>query len=452
MLRTLPALAQPAPAPRPEADRAAPMTEAARPRAAIAAVAGELAKALPQLEGRVLVGVTTLETDAKATRPDPLVLAVGALVAGQRKFEAPAKPEVLRSLIARARGASAVVLVSVRIDKGRLLATADVHPVPATVWARIKNPVPGPIAHVFAEAPIDAEVRSHLDPVPLTAALELVRGRNFESGVLALACGDLDRDGAPEIVAVSESQVTLLRLRGGKVHPEVSRPWSDLSPVDPSPWREPIAQAIVVRARGTDPPGERDVVVSSTARALAARLDARLQARTSFPAYAIPDAGSFSCARMDGLTVTGPLAPCEQEGIAPVRASVGGRYDGLAGARLFDAAGKFYDVWAGREDGIVEVVDGRGRRARIPGAGGQIAIGDLDQDGVPEILVGLDVELRSGADALVIYSWPRDDKPPTERVRMPVAAGVRALSVCTPDGPGRTAFVMATSDEIVVLR
>ena len=41
---------------------------------------------------------------------------------------------------------------------------------PRTVWAKIRDPIPAPVAHVFAEAPIDAEVRSYLAPIPLVAA------------------------------------------------------------------------------------------------------------------------------------------------------------------------------------------------------------------------------------------------------------------------------------------
>ncbi len=98
---------------------------------------------------------------------------------------------------ARRRAAPAsLVHLTVEIVAGKLRATADVYPVPRNVWARIRNPEPGPVAHAFAEASIDAEVRTYLAPVPLvTATVE--RARNFEGDVVALACGDVDRGRRP---------------------------------------------------------------------------------------------------------------------------------------------------------------------------------------------------------------------------------------------------------------
>ncbi|MEJ7733203.1 MAG: MMPL family transporter [Polyangiaceae bacterium] len=57
-------------------------------------------------------------------------------------------------------------------------------------------------------------------------------------------------------------------------------------------------------------------------------------------------------------------------------------------------------------------------------------------------------------------SWcaPARGKPgaaaprPREVARLPAAAGVQALAVCPPDGPGRAPFVVATADEIWVVR
>jgi hypothetical protein len=439
------AFAGPAPASAPAA--------AVRARAsAISTVARDVAAALPEQTGRVVVAVAPLESDVKATLPDALVLSVASLVAGARGYEAPTATEPLRAAVARSRGARAVVYVSVRVERGKLTVTADVHPVPATVWARIKNPTPGSVAHAFATADLDAEVRAHLEPIPLTAALAGQRGQHFENDVLAVACGDLDRDGGNEIVAVSADQVTALRLRGGKVQPMATRLWSDLSPVDATPWREPIASAVVTAPSATDPLAPRDVVVSTTSRAKAVRLDPALELRASFPGFVVPSGRAYACARLDGLEVTGPLEACGPDEPAPGRASVGGRFDAVAGATLIDRGGGSFDVWAGREAGTVQLFDGAGHTAKLEKAGAQLAIADLDQDGAPEILTSLDVEPRAGRDALVIYTWLRDGKPPKEQLRMPFAAGVRAIGVCPPDGPGRAPLVVATAGDLVVLR
>ncbi len=70
-----------------------------------------------------------------------------------------------RAALARRRAPAAdhdgaLVQLGVEIAAGKLRVTADVYPMPRSVWSKIRDPEPGPIAHAFAEAPIDAEVRA----------------------------------------------------------------------------------------------------------------------------------------------------------------------------------------------------------------------------------------------------------------------------------------------------
>lgn len=431
---------------------AAPPAPPTRSKPAVSTVAEALAAAVPKIDGTVVVGVAPLESDVKAPRADALATLVAAQLAGRRGWAVPRKPEPIEGAIVRARRAAAVVYVKPRLDHGRLLVTADVHLVPPTVWARVRNPSPGPAAHAFAEAPIDAEVRSHLEPVSLVAPLAVTRGRAFESQALGLACGDLDRDGGLEIVTVSPEVVTLVRIREGKAAPQRARVWRDLSPMDPTPIREPIASAIVSAPVLDDTYATREVVVSTSDRLRATRLDASLEVLAGYFGFAVPDGGSFSCARHDAPTITGPLEACSDKTLAHKRASVGGRYDAIAGAALVGSDGKPYEVWAGREDGVVEIFDDAGHRTTLSPAGAQLAVGDIDQDGRPEILTSLDVE-RGTTDAVVVYTWDRASKAaPAERIRMPVAAGVQALAVCPPEDGGRSPFLVATPAEILVAK
>lgn len=435
------------------AARPAPAQPAATPpahRPAIETIARSLARTLPELPPSALVVAAPLESDASAPRGQALAELVASRVAGERRLGVVTGTHGLVQALARARGASHVLLVAPSIAGGRLRASASLHPVPSTVWARIRQPLPGAVAHAFAEAPIDAEVRAHLEPIPITA-FDTHRGRAFESGVLALACDDFDRDGAPEILSVSRHRVTISRIQGGRVVPVRARAWSELSPVHASPHREPIGSAVALALPAADPLAERELVVSLTDRALALRLDARLEPRESFPAFALAASGSYACARLPAISITGPLEPCAVGDPPPGRASVGGRYDALASAALVEPTGKAFEVWAGREDGALEIFDDTGKRARLPGVGAQLALGDLDQDGRPELLRSLDVD-RPGDDAVVVATWDRDGRPPRETARFPVAAGVHALAVCPPDGPGRAAFVVATPAELLVVR
>ncbi|MFO0756484.1 MAG: hypothetical protein U0359_08335 [Byssovorax sp.] len=454
------AWAQGSPAPAP------PAPAPARPeRAAIARVAADLVRDLGATPARVLVAGGPLTTDIPSPRAAQLVALVASQIAGRRGGGAHVRPEpsTLAAARAAAAGDSALVYIAVEIAQGKLRVTADVYPVPRSVWARVRDPEPGPVAHAFAQAPIDAEVRSFLDPIPIVAA-HVDRARNFEGDVVALACGDLAQDGGLQIVAVSRRRVTALRLREGRVIPLVSRNWPDLSPVAPAPLREPIGFAtmldpgIVPLPKGAPLPAELPafVDVGITDRARSVRLDGALQIASSFPGVAVPDGEISACTRLSALTITGAIGPCAPGDLPPHGTTIGGQYDAFASARLVTARGQPFTVWAGRERGVLEVRDDAGRKLAVEVTGAQLAVGDLDQDGEPEILSSLDTQ-NPMEDAVVVRSWARTANVPAaarfkEILRIPAAAGVRALAVCPPDGPGRAPFAVATADEIWVVR
>jgi len=460
LVAVAPAAAQPKPAPAQE-KKAAQDKERAAPasRAAISRIVDALARELGPVDDRALVVAAPLTSDSQAPRGAQLTALIATQLAG--RIGAGARPRVEPTPLGEARaaagGAPALVHLQVEIVAGKLRVTADVFPVPRTVWARIRDPEPGPIAHAFAQAHLDAEIRTYLAPVPLVAALTVERAKNFESDVVALACGDIDGDGAPEILSVSRRRISLLRLRGGQVIPVVSRPWVELAGVHPTPLREPIGFATMVqRAPGGEPlPPFADVGLTDRARSL--RVDGRLQVTAEMAGIAVPDGAGTACTRLWGLSISGPLGPCAPGDPQPVSGSVGGQYDALASARLLTPRGEAFSVWAGRERGAVEIRDDAGRRQGLSSAGAQLAVGDLDQDGDPEILASLDVQ-SALEDAVVVWTWPRSKvakagaEKPREALRLPAPAGVHALAVCPPDGPGRAPFAVATSDEIWVVR
>ncbi|WP_437981934.1 hypothetical protein [Sorangium sp. So ce117] len=450
-----PAAAQPSP---PSAAAPPPASPAPRPpRSAVARAVDALVRSLDAVDGRALVAAAPLVSDAPAPRGAQLVATLAAHVAGKLGAGVRAQKDPIPLPLAReaARDDAALVHLVVEIAAGRLLVTADVYPVPRTVWARIRDPEPGPIAHAYAEAPLDAEIRSFLAPIPLVAA-RVDRAKNFEGDVVALACGDLDADGALELLSVSRRRVTTLRLRGGRVVPLASRPWPDVVAVHPAPLREPLAFATLVeRARdGERLPPFADVGLTDRARSV--RFDGELKALAELPGLAIPDAGGSACTTAWGPLLTGPLGPCAPADPPPATASLSGRYDALASAQLLSAQGEPFAVWATRERGAVELRDSAGRRKVVGSAGAQLAVGDLDQDGEPELLASLDV-LDPLEDAVVVWSWRRREggpvrAAPEEILRLPAPAGVRALAVCPPDGAGRAPFAVATADEIWVVR
>ncbi|AUX47247.1 hypothetical protein SOCE26_087610 [Sorangium cellulosum] len=446
-----PAAAQPAPAPpRPAAPAPKP------PRSAVARAVEALARSLGAVPGRVLVTAAPLSSDAPAPRGAQLAATLAAQLAGKLGAGARAHKDPIPLPAAReaARDDTALVHLAVEIASGRLRVTADAYPVPRTVWARIRDPEPGPIAHAYAEAPLDAEIRSFLAPIPLVA-VKVDRAKNFEGDVVALACGDLDADGSLEILSVSRRRVTTLRLRGGRVVPLQSRSWPDIVGVHPSPLREPLAFATLVEREQDGEPLPPFADVGLTDRARSVRFDGKLQALAELPGLAIPDAGGSACVATSGPLLTGPLGPCAAADPPPATPALSGRYDAFASARLASARGEPFAVWATRERGAVEIRDSAGRHKVVGSAGAQLAVGDLDQDGEPELIASLDV-LDPLEDAVVVWSWRRAGGParaaPEEVLRLPAPAGVRALAVCPPDGAGRVPFAVATADEIWVVR
>jgi hypothetical protein len=83
----------------------------------------------------------------------------------------------------------------------------------------------------------------------------------------------------------------------------------------------------------------------------------------------------------------------------------------------------------------------------LDGVGAQIALGDLDQDGSPEIVASA----ADGDDAITIWSWDGASDP-KERLRLPAPGGVRALCTCPPEEGGAPALVAVVDGEVWIVR
>ncbi|MBI4700429.1 MAG: hypothetical protein HY744_04550 [Deltaproteobacteria bacterium] len=436
-----------------EENAAAPPCAPAAPvaaRSAIESTIALLAAALRPAPGSSFVATAELDSDAPAPRARQLVWQLAELVAGKLGPQARYHGQALGLAAARrlARPAPALVFLRPRIARGRLSLAADLYPVPRGIWQRAAAPEPGPTEHGYAEAALDAEVRGFLEPIPLGEPV-VARSPVPEAGVLALGCGDLDADGAPELVAVGRQRIAVLGLRAGEVLPRRAALWSELAHVAPAPLRQPIGFATVVPE---DPWSGRHAYadVSLTDRARSVRLDASLRPLGGFEAMAVPFGQRSACTPVRSLLLQDGLSPCTPAD-PPLAATLGRPTDALGSALVVATSGRA-EVACALRDGarlVVRWADGR-ERTFAERVGAQLAVGDLDQDGLPELATSLDV-LDPSKDAVVVRSLlPSGELQ--ERYRVSVPTGVGALAICPPDGPGRPALAVATAAQIWVIR
>ncbi len=422
------------------------------PASAIARVAQEIARGIGAAPGGVLVVASPLVSDISAPKGDELAVRVATQIAG--RFEvARAHPQPAALPLARSLGgrAASLVYVQLEIAKGSLRATADLYPVVSNGWDRLRNPVPGPRAHAFATAPLDAETRSFLTPILLEQA-KIHKAVHEEGEVLAIGCGDVDDDGGLEVAMVSRSRVTLARVRGDRVVIERQAPWAKLAPRVPVPMREPLAYVLV------SPRGHRgEILVGSTDRGGLA-LDVELVPKRPLTGIPVPSGDGEACAVVvpDASVFDGHAVACtEPERGEPrvVLQAPAPRYDAIAAVSLVTRSGTVSEVVASREPSgklrLRRSDPGAAKplEATLSGIGAQVALLDLDLDGVPEVATSLD----SADDALVISSWNATGQF-APRLRLPAKEGVRAIAACPPEERGIPALVAVVGNEVWLVR
>jgi hypothetical protein len=448
--------APPAPAPATSSSSRAPS-----PAPAASSGVPSLGGALTQIAARLAadIGAETkpavvcpanLRSDEPAPRGAELVGKIAALVAGKLGSAVPRiEPISLASAQAAARRASWLVYVQTEIAHGQLRVTADVYPVAANMWERVREPVPAPTAHAHAAGRIDGEVRSYLAPVPLVGA-RIDRATLEDKDVVALACGDIDDDGTNEIVTLSRRRIAVGRARGGRFVTLRTALLRDLSGIAPTPLREPLGGIAIVPSRRGPP--RLDVGISDRARG--SRLDSDLKLVGAINGVPFATPYGDACMRFQGSTLATTIGKCAEADLGSPPFDVDGPLDAAAMVSFVTPDGFAHTVDAARNPRTGEVsIRAFGRTWSLPGAGAQIALADLDQDGQPEIITALDVLAKSTGDvddALVITTLEANGSL-LEKSRIPVSTGVRAVTACPPEG-GSAPVVIATTGELWIVR
>jgi hypothetical protein len=109
-------------------------------------------------------------------------------------------------------------------------------------------------------------------------------------------------------------------------------------------------------------------------------------------------------------------------------------------------------VYAGRrwQTDTLLAIDGN-RRAELKGSGAEIAVGDLDGDGDPEIATSANA-LAAKDDSVTVRTW-RSDGSLVERFKLPVPSGVHALAICKArEETGFLPLVVASGEGLWVVR
>lgn len=420
---------------------AATLARPASAASALAQIAQEVAKGLGAVPAGSLVVASPLTSDVPVTKGDEISLRVANVVAGKLPGNARAHGQALALSLAHAaaKGKPAVVFLKVEIARGELRVVADAFPVVANGWDRIRLPPPAPVGHAYANAPIDAEVRAAMPPIPLEQA-HVTKAKHDEGDVLAIACGDVDGDGSSEIVTVTRERVAIGRLRAGKLAIERSAPWAQIAPRAAAGMREPLAGAVIVRGQGA--------LVGTTERVPFA-IDAALAPKE--PLHGIP-LGAEACGAVDpsASAFGGPLSPCT----GPIRslpmvAEAPKRWDAGAFARVVDASGQETAAVVTREpNGKLTLRVGPLARS-LDGAGAQVAIGDLDLDGAPDI-VSSSATGANEPDVLSVHSLAGAELRP--RLKFPAPQPIRAVCICPPEERARPGVLAIVGDEVWLVR
>jgi hypothetical protein len=426
---------------------AAPPPPAADARA-LTAIVDAIGKDVGASAKGALVVASPLKTDAAAPRGAELSARIASLLAGKLGARAHPSAATLASARALSGRASSLAFASVEIAGGTLRVTVDLYAVVGNSWDRLRNPLPGPMAHAFAQAPIDAEVRAFLAPTPLEQA-KVHKASLAETDVLAIACGDLDHDGGLELAIVSRARVALGKLRGGKFVASRTATWASLAKRLPVPLREPIGGAAL---SPRDAPG---LLLVGTSDRGGVALDPSLAPVRPLLGIPVATRGHSACAAPspESSAFEGGLVACERAGAAGRTLAMLPRFDGAAALELVGPHGETATVTAARDPaGSVRLVRGPATaggssvEVTLDGAGAQLALDDLDDDGDPELVTTSD----AGEDAITI-STLTGDKLRTRR-KLPAPAGVSALGTCPAEQDGRRGVVAVVGAEVWLVR
>lgn len=257
------------------------------------------------------------------------------------------------------------------------------------------------VGRIFARARVDAELRRHLEPLP-AGPLSVTPVPLGEGGVLALAVADLDGDDLNEVVLVSERAVEVRRLRAGQAEVMARLSLAGLPPAA-TRSRDPVGTMAVGPPDAT---GGRPVALrtSDLDQGLVVGFDGvEIGLRSGIADFPIRWAeGAPQCTTVapGRSTFQTAAAPCGSLGetptVPPFHALVRERLPQPGGPPAATAEGTVL------ADGSVALQWNGRVVARLGPFGTALAISDLDDDGVAEVLLSSDRDPGAGDELTVL--------------------------------------------------
>jgi hypothetical protein len=378
-------------------------------------LAAEIKRKIGVLPPRLTIASAPLVSDVKAPRSlalsslllDLVAAALGRASSGQATFQQ-------TRTAARQAGHAAVLWLKPRVHSGRIGLTVEIYAIGQTVWSRAARPEPVLRRQFFVEARLDAQLRQFLVPLRIGEP-RVTKFSGADHGIVALACGDLDADGLSEVVSMTRRRLLVAELARGQVIRQHQVRWADLSGIAAVPFREPLGLLELV-PRSEAAGMWIDATLSDRAKAV--RLDASLDVERTTQRR-LPVASDATASRRivtrDGATVRWSLSR-EMRRRTKVRLRLRG----------------------GDENHSL----GRG--------GAQLAVGDVDQDGRPDVISSRDVR-TARRDAIDVISVKASGLV-TPRFSLDVPGGVEAVAICPVDDGGLAPIVVASRGEIWLIR
>ncbi len=340
-----------------------------------------------------------------------------------------------------------LVLISASIQSSDLALTITVTKWPDKFWHRVANAQGSTTSQLHIRA--FSESIRHVFPAAKGIATQTDRWPSPVASPIALACGNLDDQGAQQLLVVGRHTLHLGKLDGGSFEPRERRAWADLTPIHGSPLRAPLGNATFAAGK---------MIVGSSDRAATVHLDEDMKLLGYSPrgypigkGECLPFSASglveppFDCAapNLRAPTPSAPPLPSSPKDWGVYARSQlptpSGAVGSMTATAVVGATEAEFDVKLPAEAGI---------ELKLAEVGSTLLIADLDGDGHVEVIAS--AASGSGTkDELRIFSLQERELKPVAAVEM---EPISAATVCPFDGMNPLTLVVATEKDLWIIR